>query len=186
MRGSSLKSRRRNAEADLAEERRLFVTLRTKKLTAPTLCKRLNFKKPSCVMHTEKGKEIPEPSNMMLDEDEVVIPRNEAFKRKLQDEKSLKGTTKRKIFREDSKSSSHVISKAESILPNIGNFEGLFVDSKGGAGGLSLLWAKGAETLTVALLSCAINHIDMAIKWKEGDPKWRFTGIYGLLETHIN
>ena len=64
--------------------------------------KRLGFEEPLCAVHTKKGRETYEPSHMTLDEEEVVIPENEAFKCKLQQQNSLKGTTKTKVMREDS------------------------------------------------------------------------------------
>ena len=71
----------------------------------------------------------------------------------------------------------------KTILPSLGDFEGIFVGSRGRAGGLALLWIKSTDSLSVTLLSCTTNHIDVAVRWKVSEPEWQFTGVYGFPET---
>jgi len=44
-----------------------------------------------------------------------------------------------------------------------------------------MLWKLDTQ---VTLLSVVANHIDVVIKWDTMDVGWRFTRIYGFLETH--
>jgi len=67
------------------------------------------------------------------------------------------------------------IAEMTTLLSDLGNFHGLFVDARGRSGGLGLLWS---DTVNVNLLSCSMHHID-AIQWKGEDVSWRFSGIYG-------
>ena len=69
-------------------------------------------------------------------------------------------------------------SKAEmdNILFDSGDLFGIFVDSRGRAGDLALLWDKNID---VDLLSCSFHHIDVSVRLEEEDNTWRFSGIYG-------
>ncbi|KAJ8431887.1 hypothetical protein Cgig2_001579 [Carnegiea gigantea] len=67
----------------------------------------------------------------------------------------------------------------KNLLPELGNFSGIFVDTKGRSGGLGLLWDK---EMKVQFLSCSLHHIDITVQWVDDEVPWRFSGIYGWLE----
>ena len=71
----------------------------------------------------------------------------------------------------------------EAILNQLGDFIGIFVDSRGRSGGLAILWGS---SVSLWFLSSSFNHIDVTIQWSEAESMWRFTGIYGWPKTqHI-
>ena len=69
----------------------------------------------------------------------------------------------------------------ELLRPRLGNYAGVYVDSRRGAGGLAILWEKD---ITLNVCSSSLNHIDATICWEGENVHWRFTGIYGYLESH--
>ena len=70
------------------------------------------------------------------------------------------------------------VDKAEMdvILPELGDFFGVFMDSGRCASGLALLWDKSMD---ITLLSSSFNHIDARIRWEGEGSFWHFSGIYG-------
>jgi len=67
-----------------------------------------------------------------------------------------------------------------SVIKNkLGDYDGIFVDCRGRAGGLALLWDK-ANSIT--LLSYSMHHIDIRVEELGSRSPWRFTGIYGWPE----
>ncbi|KAJ8436222.1 hypothetical protein Cgig2_006909 [Carnegiea gigantea] len=67
------------------------------------------------------------------------------------------------------------------IASQLGDYKGVYSDSRGRAGGLVLQWKK---TISVTLLSNSSNHIDVEVEgWGEIE-KWRFTGVCGWLEAN--
>lgn len=50
----------------------------------------------------------------------------------------------------------------KNLLPELGNFRGIFVDAKGRSGSLGLLWDKEVK---VQFLSCSLHHIDVIVQW---------------------
>lgn len=69
----------------------------------------------------------------------------------------------------------------EDILHNIGDFHGIFMDSRGRSGGLAPLWDKN---VTVNFLSCSFHRINVTVTLEKDEASWRFTGIYGWPESH--
>ena len=78
LRASPMKSCRRNAEMELAEERRLFTAFRSQR-TGDSTRKRLIFSSGSTSGDSEKEHVV----HMAIDEGEVQIPSGDVFKRKL-------------------------------------------------------------------------------------------------------
>ena len=52
-------------------------------------------------------------------------------------------------------------------------------EGKERGGGLVCLWKNEVDA---ELLSLSGNHINLIIKDEDGEPRWRFSGIYGHLE----
>lgn len=73
LRASPMKTRRRGAEAELEEERRLFLAFRNKS-GPPKARLKLDFEKPPRTANKVMA--------MQIDENAAVIPSSEAFKRK--------------------------------------------------------------------------------------------------------
>ncbi|KAJ8440216.1 hypothetical protein Cgig2_023981 [Carnegiea gigantea] len=73
----------------------------------------------------------------------------------------------------------------ETILVQLGDYHGAFVDARGRSGGLALLWDKNLELIVVSYSS---HHIDATLKWHNQDPLWWFTGAGGPLraQAHID
>jgi len=67
-----------------------------------------------------------------------------------------------------------------AIKHKLSDYDGVFVDCRGRAGGLALLWEK---TTQVTLLSYSMHHIDVHMTELGSLSPWRFTGIYGWPET---
>jgi len=63
----------------------------------------------------------------------------------------------------------------ETVLSRLGDYYGTFVDARGRAGGLALLWDKNLE---LQIMSYSSHHIDATVRWHSQDPLWYFTGIY--------
>jgi len=59
---------------------------------------------------------------------------------------------------------------------------GLFMDARGRSRGLALLWV---EDVTASLLSQSLHHINVEVHLQRDMVLWRFTRIYGWLETHL-
>ena len=59
------------------------------------------------------------------------------------------------------------------------DYDDVFADCRGRSGGLAMVWTK---TTSAKLLSCAANHIDIAVKWSTEAEEWRFTGLSGFPE----
>ncbi|KAL0317199.1 UNVERIFIED_CONTAM: hypothetical protein Sangu_2134200 [Sesamum angustifolium] len=57
---------------------------------------------------------------------------------------------------------------------------GICVPSRGKSGGLALLWPK---LVNVILQTFSHNHIDVLVQLDDNRDIWRFTGIYGELDT---
>jgi len=70
----------------------------------------------------------------------------------------------------------------DSLLSELGDFFGVFVDARGRAGGLALLWDKKVD---LTLLSYSSNHIDSTVRWEGEDTVWPFDGIYRWPESHL-
>jgi len=68
----------------------------------------------------------------------------------------------------------------ELILNRLGDFFGIFVDSRLRSAGLALLWDRFVD---LQFFSSSFHHIDVTIQWSINEPVWRFTGIYGWAET---
>ncbi|KAK3204644.1 hypothetical protein Dsin_018690 [Dipteronia sinensis] len=64
---------------------------------------------------------------------------------------------------------------ANSIKVQLGFTSGISVDSIGKSGGLLLMWK---DSLSVAVLSYSIGHMDAQIQMEDGF-RWRFSGFYG-------
>jgi len=60
------------------------------------------------------------------------------------------------------------------------DYNGSFVDARGWAGGLGLLWEKNIE---LNLLLYSLYHMDAQVKLEGESLKWRFTRVYGCAET---
>ncbi|KAL0403885.1 UNVERIFIED_CONTAM: putative mitochondrial protein [Sesamum radiatum] len=56
------------------------------------------------------------------------------------------------------------------------DMNGFGVPSIGKSGGLAVLWVKSTN---IQLQNYSQNHIDLTVELEEGQPGWRFTGIYG-------
>lgn len=69
----------------------------------------------------------------------------------------------------------------ELIFSELGDFSGLFVDSRGRADGLVLLWMKD---IYCNIVLCFLRYIDTEVKLSELDLFWYFTSIYGWIEFH--
>ncbi|KAJ8423085.1 hypothetical protein Cgig2_020563 [Carnegiea gigantea] len=67
-----------------------------------------------------------------------------------------------------------------AIKHRLGEFEGVYSDSRGRAGGLALLWRK---LIKVSLISNSFNHIDVELEDFGARDKWGFTGVYGWPES---
>ena len=91
----------------------------------------------------------------------------------------LRRLTPKVVFLSETKKSTP---EMKNLLPNLGDYHGLFVDARGRSGGLGLLWL---ETVTMNLLSCSLHHIDVTIQWENDDNLWRFSGIYGWPEKQL-
>ena len=68
----------------------------------------------------------------------------------------------------------------EKVKVELGNFYGVYVEARGRAGGLALLWDK---IVTLNLLYYQSYHMDASIQLREREPMWRFTRVYGWSET---
>jgi len=68
------------------------------------------------------------------------------------------------------------------IEHEIGDYDGVYADSRGKAGGLALLWYK---TIKLNLLPLSSNHIDVEVEGLEVVAKRRFTSVYGWSETTL-
>ncbi|KAJ8452678.1 hypothetical protein Cgig2_005014 [Carnegiea gigantea] len=79
----------------------------------------------------------------------------------------LRSLVPKVVFLSDTKKSK---SEMENILSKLGDFFGIFVDAKGRAGGLALLWNK---LVTVDLPSCSLRHIDVSITVEGDAPIYR-------------
>jgi len=64
----------------------------------------------------------------------------------------------------------------EEITKFLGDFYGVFVEARGRAGGLALLWDKRTD-LTV--MSYSSHHIDSTIKWHTQNPRGDSRGYMG-------
>jgi len=69
----------------------------------------------------------------------------------------------------------------EWVRKKLGNFFGVYVDSRGRAGGLALFWEKSVK---LNLCSFSGHHMDANICWEDDAEEWRFTGVYGWPESH--
>jgi len=70
----------------------------------------------------------------------------------------------------------------EKDMKKFPSYFGVFVDARGRAGGLELLWDK---MVNLTLLSYSLHHMDASIKLEGKDIEWRFTSIYGWVKTHF-
>ncbi|KAL0456241.1 UNVERIFIED_CONTAM: hypothetical protein Slati_0963300 [Sesamum latifolium] len=60
------------------------------------------------------------------------------------------------------------------------DMNGVCVPSSGKSGGLAVIWIKSVNVL---LQNFSHNHIDVSVQLEEEQSWWRFTGIYGELDT---
>lgn len=68
------------------------------------------------------------------------------------------------------------------IKDQLGDYMGIYESAHGRAEGLAILW-EGSVKLTY--LSGSLHHIDVNICWADGEPTWRFTGVFGWPEAHM-
>ena len=52
------------------------------------------------------------------------------------------------------------------LQPQLSDYDGLYVDARGRAGGLAILWKK---SIKLDLLSCSSHHMDVTIQWTTED-----------------
>ena len=71
-------------------------------------------------------------------------------------------------------------SEMNAILRDLSNYVGVFIDARGRAGGLALLWDK---TTNVQFLSSSLRHIDVTVQWDADSNAWCFSGIYDWPES---
>ncbi|KAL0357534.1 UNVERIFIED_CONTAM: putative mitochondrial protein [Sesamum calycinum] len=71
-------------------------------------------------------------------------------------------------------------SRQIEVLKRKFELNGVCVPSVGKSGGLVVFWDK---SVNVQLQSYSQNHIDLSVQLEEGQPYWRFTGIYGEPES---
>ncbi|KAJ8428090.1 hypothetical protein Cgig2_024802 [Carnegiea gigantea] len=211
---SPLKLRRRNADAEIKEEAKLFLAF-WKNRDGCQARQRLPFgdgrmPTPALVaVHSHQGADDGS-NNMIVDEHMALVLGNEASKRKLDDiappkrapqgamsilwfncrglgatqaVSDLRGLLRRLapkvVFLSETKRSKLEI---DSLLSGLSDFFGVFVDARGRAGGLTLLWDKKVD---VTLLSYSSNHIESTVRWEGEDTVWHFSGIYGWPESHL-
>jgi len=67
----------------------------------------------------------------------------------------------------------------QGVLKLFPTYFGVFVDARGRAGGLGLLWDK---KVTLTLLSYSLHHMDAIVQLEGTGDTWRFTGMYGWAE----
>ncbi|KAL0305062.1 UNVERIFIED_CONTAM: hypothetical protein Sangu_3053900 [Sesamum angustifolium] len=60
------------------------------------------------------------------------------------------------------------------------DMNGIRIPAVGKSGSLAVFWLK---SINVQLQNYSRNHIDMSVELEVGQPVWRFTGIYGELDT---
>jgi len=68
----------------------------------------------------------------------------------------------------------------EAAMRPMNGYKGVFIDARGRAGGLGVLWEANVG---VTLLSYSLHHMDAPMKFEGEHLEWRFTGIYGWPET---
>jgi len=66
--------------------------------------------------------------------------------------------------------------KTNTIICQLGDFEGVVVDARGHSGAIALLWDSFIDC---SILSSSHNHIDSSVRWDKEDTVWNFIGIYG-------
>ncbi|KAL0340133.1 UNVERIFIED_CONTAM: hypothetical protein Sradi_4530100 [Sesamum radiatum] len=71
-------------------------------------------------------------------------------------------------------------SRQVEVLKRKFELNGVCVPSVGKSGGLAVFWDK---SVSVQLQNYSQNHIDLSVQIEEGQPYWRFTGIYGEPES---
>jgi len=69
----------------------------------------------------------------------------------------------------------------EVVRRKLGDFFGVYVDCRGRAGGLALLWDRSVQ---LTLCSFSDHHLDATVSWEQDAVEWRFTGVYGWPEMH--
>ena len=72
--------------------------------------------------------------------------------------------------------------RLERIKERIGFANGLFVPCQGRSSSLALLWLR--ET-NLEIKSFGSHHIDVVVTNESSNFKWRLTGFYGHLQTHM-
>ncbi|KAJ8445872.1 hypothetical protein Cgig2_000184 [Carnegiea gigantea] len=166
---SPLKSRRRNAKSEFLEEKKLFLALQNKR-AQPMARTKLMFDNPTFIDTAANGNSSGKIDNpiMCIDQTTPIVLGNEAFKRKLAPNLVFLSETKRSIF------------ETSAILHDLGNYVGVFVDARGRAGGLALLWDK---TTNVQFLFNSLHRIYVTVQWDGDGNAWRFSGIYGWPES---
>ncbi|KAJ8452109.1 hypothetical protein Cgig2_016690 [Carnegiea gigantea] len=97
------------------------------------------------------GPHIGKERAQQIDDNVIVTPSSEVFKRKLEERKSTKEVEKDQVMESDSSAQR----KSRRIR---------------------LLWDKMVD---LTLLSYLLYHMDVRIKLEGEDIEWRFTGIYG-------
>ncbi|KAJ8449479.1 LOW QUALITY PROTEIN: hypothetical protein Cgig2_002276 [Carnegiea gigantea] len=146
LRASPLKSKRQNAGE---EKRLLLVFQKGKDLTGAWA--RLDFDKESHTLEVGVDDALSKGGSssdrMYINGEAIEVP-NDAIKKKIND---INTCTHHK---------------------KIGEFEEVYSDSRGRAGGLALLWRKSVK---VSLLSNSFNHIDVELEDFGPRDKWRIT-----------
>lgn len=64
----------------------------------------------------------------------------------------------------------------DTVRKKIGDYEGVYVDARGRAGGLVFFWEKGVN---IILLFYFLNYVDIRVElYYPIQLVWRFTGVY--------
>ncbi|KAJ8422422.1 hypothetical protein Cgig2_003002 [Carnegiea gigantea] len=69
----------------------------------------------------------------------------------------------------------HIVIDSNDVVQTgseLGDFFGIFMDARGQASGLALLWDK---LVTINLLSCSLHHIDVSMTLEGDASTWRFS-----------
>lgn len=117
MKASPLKFHRRNAEAEIQEEKKKFLAYRNKGGAKARTRPDFGDSSSSTVINIDGDDGRQEQlAQMVIDEGTVVCVRSKASKRMLEEDKEGKGIEKMRVFEDDNETEANIIDKAVTAM----------------------------------------------------------------------